>query len=151
MHITHHGDHLLATGYGPGAEVVLGDVPELVGLRAPGVEQLEPHHEAVARAQKRLAGYRQGRSGQVFSRLVAAVLAQKASGANSKPALRMLACRWGERAPGPRDDLQLLPEPSALASVACFHFHSLGVEGQRARRVPTWRSSQESVPGPLEW
>ena len=135
VHIRHRGDHLLVETFGAGGESVLEDVPALVGLDDVGLEGVAPAHPMIEELKKRMHGCRQGRSGQVYPRLISAGLAQKVSGAQSKPALRRLAYRWGERAPGPRDDLQLLPEPRALARRPYYEFHALGIERHRADLV----------------
>ncbi len=135
VHIVHRGDHLLVETWGEGGELVASDVPDLVGLDDPGLDEVEPAHALVAELKRRRPGCRQGRSGQVYSRLISAGLAQKVTGSNSKPALRKLAWRWGEEAPGPREDLRLLPTPRALASRPYYEFHPLGVERHRAELV----------------
>lgn len=132
VHIVHRGDHLMARAYGDGAAHLLDDVPGLVGIGGTRVDAIEPHHSFVAEARRKMVGYRQGRTGQVYSRLVAVAIAQKVSGANAKPALRKIAWNWGERAPGPRDDMRLLPEPRKLARMPYYAFHPFGVEKKRA-------------------
>jgi len=135
VHIRHRGDHLLVNAWGDGAERVLDEVPALCGLGDPGLDAIEPVHPCIEELKKRNRGQRQGRSGQVYSRLVSAGLAQKVTTANSKPALRRLVRRWGEQAPGPREDLWLLPAPRVLARKPYFEFHSLGIEKRRADLV----------------
>lgn len=135
VHICHRGDHLWVESFGEGGETILAEVPALVGLDDPGLEAVEPVHPLIDELKKRMRGCRQGRSGHVYPRLVAAGLAQKVSGSDSKPALRRLAYRWGKLAPGPREDLQLLPEPRALARRPYYEFHPLGIERHRAELV----------------
>ena len=104
-------------------------------MERPGVEAIEPHHPIVRDLRSKMVGLRIGRSGRVFPRLVSAGLAQLVSGANSKPALRRLARQWGERAPGPRDDLILLPPHRQLARTPYYAFHPLNIERHRADLV----------------
>lgn len=135
VHIRHLGDHLVARAYGDGGAVVLDEVPAIVGLGAPGVHDVEPQHAFVAEAIKKLWGYRQGRTGQVYPTMVSAGLGQKVTGKNSKAVLRRLAWRWGEPAPGPREDLRLLPDPRQLARIPYYRLHPIGIEKHRADLV----------------
>lgn len=135
VHIVHRGDHLLARAYGHGGAAVLDDVPELVGIDDPGLDGLDLDHPRLRELTRSMRGCRQGRSGQVYPRLVAAGLAQKVSGHDSKPALRRLVRKWGEQAPGPREDLWLLPAPRSLAMKPYYEFHPLGIERHRAELV----------------
>ena len=135
LHVVHRGDHLEAEAFGPGGEGLLPRVPELFGLERPGVEAIEPHHPLVRDLRLKMTGLRVGRSGRVYSRLVSAGLAQLVSGANSKPALRRIVRQWGERAPGPRDDLWLLPPRRELATRPYYDFHPLNIERHRADLV----------------
>jgi len=121
-----------AQGWGPGAEALLDRVPELLGLDRPGLERVEVHHPVLKEVKHELKGLRVGRSGQVFPRLVGTALAQKVTGPNGKQALHRIVRAFGEQAPGPRDDLWLLPEPKALAKVPYYAFHPLNVERHRA-------------------
>lgn len=128
------GDAVEAEAWGPGGEVLLARVPELLGLRDdPSV--CRPAHPVVADLCRRLAGLRIGRTGQVFPRLVSAALAQKVTGQEARSALHAIANAWGAPAPGPRTDLRLLPEPERLARVPVAAFHPLGVEARRATLV----------------
>lgn len=128
------GGAVAAEAWGPGADELLARVPALAGLDDDPAA-LVPRDPLVAGLARRLAGYRIARSGQVFPTLVAAVLAQKVTGRESGSQLKRLAWRWGEPAPGPREDLRLLPEPRALADRTPAEFHTLGVERMRATRV----------------
>ncbi len=121
-----------ARGYGAGAEELLARVPSLLGLERPGLARVEPHHDVVREVQKRLPGLRVGRSGLVYPGLVATALAQKVTGPNGKMALHRIVRAWGERAPGPRDDVWLLPEPKVLARQPYYTFHPMNVERRRA-------------------
>lgn len=135
VHVVLRGDHLEAEAFGSGGERLLPRVPELFGLERPGVEAVEAHAPLVRDLRRKMVGLRVGRSGRVYSRLVSAGLAQLVSGANSKPALRRIARQWGELAPGPREDLFLLPPRQQLASTPYYDFHPLNIERHRADLV----------------
>ena len=130
--IRHEGDHLLAGAWGPGTARLLDQVPELVGLHDEGLDLIEPAHDFVRQTLKRFRGYRQGRTGEVYSALLGAAIAQKVTGKSSAAGLRALARAWGEQAPGPRQDLWLLPRPEDLAERPYYLFHELNVEQHRA-------------------
>ena len=126
---------LEASGWGPGADWLLEQVPELLGLERPGVEDVPDAHPLVRELKRRFAGLRVGRSGEVYPRLVSAALAQKVTVASSKPAVFGLAHRFGEPGPGPRDDLLLLPDPRRLSRLPYYRFHALNVERRRAELI----------------
>jgi len=127
--------HVEVRSWGPGGDALAARVPELLGLHRPGLDRVEAHHPAVREAQRKLRGLRVGRSGQVFARLIGTALAQKVTGPNGKGALRRLAWTHGERAPGPRDDLWLLPEPRVLARLPYYVLHELNIERHRAALI----------------
>ena len=130
--ITEGEGHVEVAAWGPGGDALAQRVPELLGLHRPGLDRVEPHHPIVREAQRKLHGLRVGRSGRVYARLVGTALAQKVTGPNGKRALRKLAWTHGEQAPGPRDDLWLLPEPRVLARLPYYALHPLNIERHRA-------------------
>ncbi len=133
--IRHRGDRLVTAGWGPGAETLLGDVPMLCGLGNRGVADVEPRSDRMRDLRIRMIGTRQGRSGQIFPQLVSVALGQKVTGANGKRSLYGIARRWGERAPGPREDLSLLPTPRELEARPYYEYSRLGIERKRADLV----------------
>lgn len=135
VRIEHAGDRLVCEGFGPGGDALVQRVPTLCGLDSVGVEAVEPQHPRVRELQKRMRGYRIGRSGQVYPRLIATGLAQKVTGPNGKGALRRITWKYGEVAPGPRDDLHLLPPPRVLAKVPYYALHPLNIEQHRASLI----------------
>ncbi len=134
IHARIRGTELVVEAWGDGAARVLDGVPALFGLDDPGVASI-PDDPRLFELKRTFAGVRVGRSGQVFPRLVSAAVAQKVTGANAKPALRRIAWQWGEQAPGPREDLRLLPEPRVLAQMPYYRFHPLNLERHRADLV----------------
>ncbi len=132
VRITHHGDHLRAEAWGDGGALLLDDVPDLVGLNDTGFEGVPMEHAIVRELAKRMPGYRIGHTKDLYAQTIAVAVAQKVTGKNSKDALRAIAYKWGERAPGPRDDLIVLPEPRVLARQPYYDFHPLNVERHRA-------------------
>lgn len=126
---------LVGEGWGPGAAHLLAHAPGLAGLHDPGVSLIPRHHALVARLAQRAVGVRLPLAGAVTDQLIGVGLAQKVTGKNGARALRRIAMQWGDRAPGPRDDLQLLPAVEQLAQTPPHAFHPLGVEGHRASLV----------------
>jgi len=132
IRLMHEGNELQATAWGPGAPDLLARAERLAGLHD-DPSAVAPHHAVVAAALKRARGVRMASVDQVYPTLIATILAQKVTGKESQAATMRLARRWGEPAPGPRDDLWLFPAPRALAQTPVAAFHPLGVERRRAQ------------------
>ncbi|RME22101.1 MAG: DNA-3-methyladenine glycosylase 2 family protein, partial [Deltaproteobacteria bacterium] len=77
VRLTHGGDHLAAEAWGPGAAALLDEVPALVGLDRPPLAALSLDHPVLRDITRRHPGFRVGRSGRLYPRLVSAALAQK--------------------------------------------------------------------------
>ncbi|MEZ4239115.1 MAG: DNA-3-methyladenine glycosylase 2 family protein [Myxococcota bacterium] len=122
---------LVAEAWGPGADWLLSGAAALAGLHD-DPSRLRTDHPVVRRLQKERHGVRLSNTGQVYPTLIAAILAQKVTGLESRAQLRRIAWAWGERAPGPRDDLWILPPPARLAETPYYAVHPLGVERKRA-------------------
>ncbi len=128
------GSALCARAWGPGASVLLARAPRMAGLHD-DPEAVPLEHPLLARLAKRRRGVRLPAVDEVFPTLVAAILAQKVTGKASAASTRQMAWFWGERPPGPRDDLRLLPAPSVLRDTPYALFHRIGVERRRAMVV----------------
>lgn len=135
VRVQHAGDHLLAEAWGPGATLLLDAVPAWLGLEDAGVQAIVTDDPALRELVKRLPGYRMGRTDELYERLVSVALAQKVTGKEAASALRGLARRWGEPAPGPREDLILLPDSATLSRKPYYDFHPLGIDQRRAELV----------------
>lgn len=135
VHIVHAGDRLECQAWGPGAEEMLARVPRLCGLDNAGVEDVPRVDARVRELQKRQAGFRIGSSGDLYPKLIATALAQKVTGPNGKSALRQVAWKLGEQAPGPREDLWLLPPPRVLSKIPYYVLHPLNIEQHRASLI----------------
>ncbi len=129
------GDDVLAEAWGPGAASLMDRVPGLLGEHDDPSAFEPDHHPLVRELARRSVGFRLGRTYTLFPRLVSAILGQRVTGKQGKSALRSIAWRWGEQAPGPREDLRLLPSADTLASTPYYAFHPLGVERNRAATV----------------
>ena len=124
------GRAIAADAWGPGAELAIDSIPDLVGLNdEPGL--LVPHHPLVRELQRRLPGLRLTRTRQLVAALVPAVIEQKVTAGEAHGAYVSLVRRLGEPAPGPVP-LQLPPSAARLAALPYFEFHPLGLERRRA-------------------
>ena len=135
LRISRAGDSVAGEGWGRGANWVLDRLPDLVGAGDDG--DFRTDHPLIDRLQ-RSDPSRFGRTGLVVEAMVFAILGQKVTRQEAAVALRGISRRYSERAPGPRDDLWLPPEPDSLAAAPYHAFHALGVEKRRAdtlRRV----------------
>jgi len=119
-----------AAAWGPGAERVMAELPQLVGV-TDDPTRFEPRHRVVAELVHRLPGLRLTRSNRPFEALLPAICEQKVTGTEARAAFRAIVRRHGQPAPGP-GGLRLAPEPSVLAGLPYFAFHPFGLERRRA-------------------
>jgi 3-methyladenine DNA glycosylase/8-oxoguanine DNA glycosylase len=161
------GEEVRAQAWGPGAELALGAVPALAGL-PDDPTQLVPHHRLIRELQRRFAGLRLPRTGQLLPALIPAAIEQKVTVAEAHAAYARLITRLGDPAPGPVE-LRLPPTGARLAALPYFEFHSMGLERRRAdllrnvgrleARVEEWitlspeeaRSRLLAIPGIGPW
>lgn len=119
-----------AEAWGPGAVEALEAAPGLAGL-LDDPSPLEPRHPLMRELQRRFAGLRLPRTGQLLPALVPAVIEQKITAGEAHATYAAVVRRFGEAAPGPAG--LLLPPPAArLAALPYFEFHPLGLERRRA-------------------
>jgi 3-methyladenine DNA glycosylase/8-oxoguanine DNA glycosylase len=119
-----------AAAWGPGAERVLAELPDLVGA-TDDPSALVPRHPVIVDLVHRLPGLRMTRSNRPFEALLPAICEQKVTGIEARAAFRAIVRRHGEPAPGP-GGLRLAPEPSVLAGLPYFAYRPFGLEQRRA-------------------
>ncbi|HEX9635107.1 MAG TPA: DNA-3-methyladenine glycosylase 2 family protein [Candidatus Limnocylindria bacterium] len=119
-----------AAAWGPGAQRVMAELPDLVGA-TDDPSALEPRHRVIADLVHRLPGLRLTRSNGPFEALLPAICEQKVTGIEARAAFRAIVRRHGEPAPGP-GGLRIAPEPSVLAGLPYFAYHPFGLERRRA-------------------
>jgi 3-methyladenine DNA glycosylase/8-oxoguanine DNA glycosylase len=140
------GDRFEAEAWGDGAEWALDHAPGLLGCLDDRAG-FDPGEGAVARLHHEAPGLRLPRTDRILGALVPAVLSQRVTGFEAKRAYRLLVERWGEPAPGPAG-LLLVPSPSAIAELAYYDLHVIGVEKKRAdalKRVCAHAASLEAA------
>jgi 3-methyladenine DNA glycosylase/8-oxoguanine DNA glycosylase len=119
-----------AAAWGPGAQRVMAELPDLVGA-TDDPSALEPRHRVIADLVHRLPGLRLTRSNGPFEALLPAICEQKVTGIEARAAFRAIVRRHGDPAPGP-GGLRIAPEPSVLAGLPYFAYHPFGLERRRA-------------------
>lgn len=136
LHLRCSAGELVATGYGPGGGWVVERADSIAGLRddLSDFPALAAAHPLVARLAKTFAGVRMPATGQVFPRLLRAVLEQKVTGKEAHRAYRSICRHFGEPAPGPVE-LVLPPDPAAVAATPYWVFHPFGVEQRRTQAL----------------
>ncbi len=121
--------------WGPGAEWVLDQVPDLLGARDTP-EAFRPEHPRLRELARRFRALRIGRTDRVLEALVPAVLEQKVVGREARRAWRYLVTRYGSPAPGPAPaGLRVVPSAAAWQAIPSWDWHRAGVEAVRARTI----------------
>lgn len=139
------GERLRVVAWGPGAEWLLENAADRLGLADEDVGPPIHADPAVRRAALRAAGVRLPRTHRVVEALATNVLAQRVSGKEAARAHDHLVRRFSDRAPGPTSGLWLPLSPDQLANLPGWAFAPLGVPvaqgdllrmiGERARRL----------------
>lgn len=136
VHLAARSDAIDVAAWGPGAEWLVAQAPDLVGARD-SLDGWDPPYAVLRDVHARHLGFRVARSGLVFDALVPAVIEQRVTGHEAWRSWRQLVRRWGEPAPGPEGMPPLyVPPPAALlARLPSWEWHAVGVEEARARVV----------------
>jgi 3-methyladenine DNA glycosylase/8-oxoguanine DNA glycosylase len=121
--------------WGPGAEWLLGQLPELLGA-ADDPDAFAPRHRLVAIARHRRPGLRLTRTGLVLESLIPSVLEQKVTTDEAYRAWRLLVRKFGEPAPGPVGGrMWVMPAPRTWALIPSWEWHRAGVDNKRASTI----------------
>jgi 3-methyladenine DNA glycosylase/8-oxoguanine DNA glycosylase len=128
------GPRVVATGHGPGAAWLVDRAPAIIGLDddLTGFAELAAAHPVVAELARVHRGLRLPATGQLFPRLLRAILEQKVTGKEAYRAYAAIVRHFGEPAPGPVERLFLPPPAAAIAAAPYWVFHPFGVEQRRA-------------------
>jgi 3-methyladenine DNA glycosylase/8-oxoguanine DNA glycosylase len=122
------------TAWGAGAQWALAQLPRMLGADD-DPSGFEPQHPLLAEAWRRHPNWRIGSSDLVMESLVPAIIEQKVTGQEAFAAYRKLVLRFGERAPGPNEDLWIQPAPDALRQIPSWEWLRLPVDGGRSRPI----------------
>jgi len=136
LQLVRAGAEVTATGHGPGAAWLVERADAIAGLRDDlgDFPARAGSHPVVARLARTFAGVRFPASGQIFHRLIRAILEQKVTGIEAHRAYRAMVQHFGEPAPGPAG-LLLPPDPAAVAATPYWVFHPFGVEQRRTQAL----------------
>jgi len=134
--VANRGLHEIAcSAWGPGAEWVMGGLPDLLGGRD-DLTGFDASHPLLAQTHRRHPGLRIPRTGRVMEALVPAVLEQKVTGKEARASWRWLLRRYGELAPGPAPEGMRVPPPaSTWLRIPSWDWHRAGVDPRRSRTV----------------
>ena len=130
------GGEVRGEAWGPGAEWLLEQLPELLG-GADEPDAFVPRHRLVALARHRRPGLRLTRTGLVLESLIPSVLEQKVTTDEAYRAWRLLVRKYGEPAPGPAAGgrLWVMPGPRTWALIPSWEWHRAGVDNKRASTI----------------
>ncbi|MEU0334283.1 DNA-3-methyladenine glycosylase 2 family protein [Streptomyces sp. NPDC006193] len=138
LRVRAYGGEVLGEAWGPGAEWLLEQLPELLGA-ADDPAAFVPRHRIVALARHRRPGLRLTRTGLVLESLIPSVLEQKVTTDEAYRAWRLLVRRFGEPAPGPAGagerPMFVMPAPRTWALIPSWEWHRAGVDDKRASTV----------------
>jgi 3-methyladenine DNA glycosylase/8-oxoguanine DNA glycosylase len=140
LRLTQVSDGVDASAWGPGAEWVLGGVPELLGAGDDWSELDVGRHPFLVEVRRRHPGLRLPRTRRVLEAIVPAIIEQKVT---SLEAYREWArvVRWfGEIAPGVAEGaapraLRVCPSAHTLRHIPSWEWHRMGVDPTRSRTV----------------
>ncbi|MBC2907770.1 DNA-3-methyladenine glycosylase 2 family protein [Streptomyces cupreus] len=135
LRIAMQGAAVRAEAWGPGAEWLLEQVPELLGA-ADDPEAFEPRHRVVALARHRRPGLRLTRTGLVLESLIPSILEQKVTTDEAYRAWRLLVRQYGSPAPGPAPGrMCVMPDARTWALIPSWEWHRAGVDNKRASTI----------------
>ncbi len=101
-----------AAAWGTGARWAVDSVPGLLGAHD-DPSTFDPRHPLLVEACRRHPQVRFGASGLVMQALIPSIIEQKVTGQEAFAGYRALVVRYGERAPGPGEQLRLWVPPDA--------------------------------------
>lgn len=123
-----------ADAWGPGGEWCLERLPSLLGADD-DPSAFVPHHRLTREAHRRHPGLRLPRTGLVMEALIPSVLEQKVTTHEAYRAWRLLVRRYGEPAPGPHENLYVMPDARTWCRIPSWEWHRAGVDNKRSATV----------------
>ncbi len=138
-------DELLAEGFGPGGEWLVGEAPRLTGLADPGADLAFFANDATAHALfKKKPGLRLTMAARVFDSLVRIVLEQRVQTREACDSYRKMVYALSTSAPGP-DEVMLPIDPSVFARLPYEELHHFEVEKARADTIKRAAKHQRKI------
>ncbi|MET9759666.1 DNA-3-methyladenine glycosylase 2 family protein [Streptomyces sp. NPDC006372] len=135
LRVRAYGGGVRGQAWGPGAEWLLEQLPELLGA-ADDPSVFVPRHRLVAVARHRRPGLRLTRTGLVLESLIPSILEQKVTTDEAYRAWRLLVRKFGEPAPGPAPErMCVMPAPRTWALIPSWEWHRAGVDNKRASTI----------------
>ncbi|MDO0914422.1 DNA-3-methyladenine glycosylase 2 family protein [Streptomyces sp. DT2A-34] len=135
LRVTARGAEVRGEAWGPGAEWLLEQLPELLGA-ADDPSVFVPRHRLVAVVRHRRPGLRLTRTGLVLESLIPSILEQKVTADEAYRAWRLLVRRFGEPAPGPAPDrMCVMPDAGTWRLIPSWEWHRAGVDNKRASTI----------------
>ncbi|MFH8453417.1 DNA-3-methyladenine glycosylase family protein [Streptomyces fungicidicus] len=135
LRVTERGGEVRGEAWGPGAEWLLEQLPEMLGA-ADDPAAFEPRHRLLAHTRHRRPGLRLMRTGLVLESLIPSILEQKVTTGEAYRAWRLLVRKYGEPAPGPAPErMSVMPAPRTWALIPSWEWHRAGVDDKRASTV----------------
>lgn len=130
-------DRVEAEAWGPGADWLLDQLPQLLG-DADAPEDFTPRHRLLAVTAHRRPGLRLIRTGLVMESLIPSILEQKVTTDEAYRAWRLLVRKYGEPAPGPVPEqlrMYVMPDPRTWTLIPSWEWHKAGVDNKRASTI----------------
>lgn len=135
LRVSARGGQVCGEAWGPGAEWLLEQLPELLGA-ADDPSLFVPRHRLLALTRHRRPGLRLTRTGLVMESLIPSILEQKVTTAEAYAAWRTLVQKYGEPAPGPAPGrMHVMPAPRTWALIPSWEWRRAGVDDKRASTV----------------
>ncbi|GCB48791.1 DNA-3-methyladenine glycosylase [Streptomyces sp. NL15-2K] len=135
LRVAVYGGEVRGQAWGPGAEWLLEQLPDLLGA-ADDPSVFAPRHRVVAMARHRRPGLRLTRTGLVLESLIPSILEQKVTTDEAYRAWRLLVRKFGEPAPGPAPErMYVMPAPRTWALIPSWEWHRAGVDNKRASTI----------------
>ncbi|MFE5187426.1 DNA-3-methyladenine glycosylase family protein [Streptomyces sp. NPDC056628] len=135
LRVTARGAEARGEAWGPGAEWLLEQLPDMLGA-ADDPSVFVPRHRVVAQTRHRRPGLRLTRTGLVMESLIPSILEQKVTTDEAYRAWRLLVRAYGEPAPGPAPErMFVMPHPRTWALIPSWEWHRAGVDNKRASTI----------------
>ena len=128
---------VVADAWGSGADWLLDTVPAMLGADDDPSGFRADLHPLVAEGARRRPHLRFGATHRLWEALVPAVIEQKVTGQEAFAGFRRLVLRYGEPAPGPRDDLRLRVQPTAetVRGIPSWEWLRMHIDPARSRTL----------------